>query len=294
MAFVTPFIFKPSTAVNSIHPSRGYQKQLLSQNRTRLSLVSMTLDVLVTGAAGRAGSLVFELLQNAGDKFSVTGLVRDKSKAAEKPQLKSGQLIEGDIKLPETLVPAMEGKDALVVLTSAVPRLEPPKEEGMPPSFYFEAGGMPEDVDWLGARTQIDLAKSLKLKHIVFVGSMGSTDENNALNKLGNGNILKFKRKAETYLIDSGVPYTIINPAGLLDTPPNERELIVGRADEIFELYARQDCGISRADVARVVVSALETPSARNKAFDLASKPVGHGEVTKDPSSLFEETYATL
>lgn len=293
MAFVTPFIFKPSTAGNCIHPSRGYQKQFLNHNRTRVSVVSMTLDVLVTGAAGRTGCLVFELLQNAGDQFSVTGLVRDKSKATEKPQLKSGQLVEGDIMVPETLVPAMEGKDALVVLTSAVPRMEPAKE-GMPPSFYFEAGGMPEDVDWLGARTQIDLAKSLKVKHIVFVGSMGSTDENNALNKLGNGNILKFKRKAENYLIDSGVPYTIINPAGLLDTPPNERELIVGRADEIFELYARQDCGISRADVARVVVSALEAPSARNKAFDLASKPVGHGEVTKDPSSLFEEAYATL
>lgn len=85
------------------------------------------------------------------------------------------------------------------------------------------------------------------MKQIVLVGSMGGTNPNHPLNSLGNGNILVsillstnkllphlpallferivssnelfgfffslsqvWKRKAEQYLADSGVPYTII------------------------------------------------------------------------------------
>ena len=33
-------------------------------------------------------------------------------------------------------------------------------------------------VDWLGQKTQIDLARDAGVKHIVIVGSMGGTDEN--------------------------------------------------------------------------------------------------------------------
>lgn len=48
------------------------------------------------------------------------------------------------------------------------------------------------------------------MKQIVLVGSMGGTDVNHPLNSIGNGKILIWKRKAEQYLADSGVPYTII------------------------------------------------------------------------------------
>lgn len=102
----------------------------------------------------------------------------------------------------------------------------------------------------------VNAAKSIGAKHIVLVGSMGGTDINHPLNKLGNANILVhsifsffppicsilclsvhapvlcghhlracivwqlpsnfllnfqvWKRKAEQYLADSGLPYTII------------------------------------------------------------------------------------
>ena len=56
------------------------------------------------------------------------------------------------------------------------------------------------------------------MKKVVLISSMGGTDENNPLNKLGNGNILIWKRKAEEYLIDSkAFTYTIIHPGGLTD-----------------------------------------------------------------------------
>jgi len=68
-------------------------------------------------------------------------------------------------------------------------------------------------VDWLGQKTQIDLAKEAGVKQIVIVGSMGGTDENHMLNSIGNGKILIWKRKAEQYLIDSGLQRSPINNA---------------------------------------------------------------------------------
>lgn len=49
---------------------------------------------------------------------------------------------------------------------------------------------------------------------------------------------------------------------------------------------------IPRSDVAEVVVQALREPSARNKAFDLISKPEGTpgAVVTQDFCALFEQT----
>ncbi len=73
-------------------------------------------------------------------------------------------------------------------------------------------------IDWLGQKAQIDAAKEAGVKKVVLISSMGGTDENHPLNKLGNGNILIWKRKAEEYLINSGgMNYTIIHPGGLID-----------------------------------------------------------------------------
>lgn len=55
------------------------------------------------------------------------------------------------------------------------------------------------------------------LKKVVLIGSMGGTDRNNFLNTIGGGNILVWKRRAEKYLIDSGLDYTILHPGGLID-----------------------------------------------------------------------------
>lgn len=66
----------------------------------------------------------------------------------------------------------------------------------------------------MGQKVQIDTAKSAGIKQVVIVSSMGGTDPENMLNKLGDGNILQWKRKAEQYLTQSGLTYTIIHPGG--------------------------------------------------------------------------------
>ncbi|KAL5549886.1 hypothetical protein UlMin_000062 [Ulmus minor] len=242
--------------------------------------------VLVTGAGGRTGQIVYKKLKERSGQYVARGLVRtDESK--EKIGGADDVYI-GDIRDAGSVVPAIQGIDALIILTSAVPKMKPGFDptKGGRPEFYFEDGAFPEQVDWVGQKNQIDAAKAAGVKQIVLVGSMGGTDLNHPLNSLGNGNILVWKRKAEQYLADSGVPYTIIRAGGLQDKEGGIRELLVGKDDELLKTETRT---IARADVAEVCIQALQFEEAKFKAFDLASKPEGTGTPTKDFKALFSQ-----
>ncbi|KAG0570933.1 hypothetical protein M758_6G190400 [Ceratodon purpureus] len=242
------------------------------------------MTVLVTGAGGRTGKIVFAKLKKASSQFVARGLVRtEEGKAALGGD---DGLFVGDISKPETLAPAFEGIDALIILTSAVPKMKPGFDptQGGRPEFYFVEGGSPEEVDWEGQKAQIDAALAAGVKQVVLVGSMGGTDESNPLNAIGNGNILVWKRKAEKYLADSGVAYTIIRAGGLQDKDGGVRELLIGKDDELLQTQTRT---VSRADVAEMAIQALLIEEAKNKALDLASKPEGEGTPTTDFKALF-------
>jgi uncharacterized protein YbjT (DUF2867 family) len=257
----------------------------------RLSVVSSMADlnlstVLVTGAGGRTGQIVYRKLKERTDQYVARGLVR-----TEESKEKIGgadDVFVGDIRNVDSIVPAIQDIYALIILTSAVPKMKPgfDPSKGERPEFYFEDGAFPEQVDWIGQKNQIDAAKAAGVKQIVLVGSMGGTNTSNPLNSIGNGNILIWKRKAEQYLADSGIPYTIIRAGGLQDKDGGIRELLVGKDDELLQTETRT---IARADVAEVCVQALQFEEAKFKAFDLASKPEGTGTPTKDFKALFSQ-----
>jgi uncharacterized protein YbjT (DUF2867 family) len=245
-------------------------------------------QVLVTGATGKTGSLTLQLLRQKPEEFVAIGFARSEAKVKELFGSTENFFL-GDIQDKSALEKAISGCQALVILTSAIPRMKAPAAPGERPTFEFEPGAMPEAIDYEGQRNQIDVAIAAGVDHIVLVGSMGGTQPNHPLNKMGEGNILLWKRKSEAYLIDSGVDYTIIRAGGLLDQPGGLRELLVSK-DDIFLTHAPNGipAAIPRADVANVVLQALQEPGARNKAFDLISKPA------EDPSSLVTHDFAAL
>ncbi|OAY43677.1 uncharacterized protein At5g02240 [Manihot esculenta] len=280
-SFFAPFLSTPHNKSNK------------SFRRLRAVSASMAdsrpSTVLVTGAGGRTGSIVYRKLKERSGQYVARGLVR-----TEESKEKIGgakDVYVGDIREAESIAPAIQGIDALIILTSAVPKMkhgfDPSKGER--PEFYYEDGAYPEQVDWIGQKYQIDAAKDAGVKHIVLVGSMGGTNPNNPLNSLGNGNILIWKRKAEQYLADSGIPYTIIRAGGLQDKEGGIRELLVGKDDELLQTETRT---IARADVAEVCIQALQFEEAKFKAIDLASKPEGTGTPTKDFKALFSQVTA--
>merc|ERR1712224_833755 len=84
------------------------------------------------------------------------------------------------------------------------------------------------------------------------------------------GYISFYKLNLEAELMSSGLPYTIIKPCGLVDDAPEQHEeLVVGHDDN--ETWPKPI--IARADVARVIVASLESPTVSSGLrFDLCSK----------------------
>ena len=126
------------------------------------------------------------------------------------------------------------------------------------------------------------------------LSSMGGTDETNFLNSIGkakdgsgNGDILIWKRKAEKYLIESGLDYTIIHPGGLLDTPASKEQLMLDVDDKLIKNEKRS---ISRADVANLCVAALEVgKEGQSVSFDCIASEVEEGTEIKSATAALEE-----
>ena len=95
--------------------------------------------------------------------------------------------------------------------------------------------------------------------------------------------VLLWKRKAEVYLIESGLPYTVVHPGGLINEPGGKRELVLGVDDSQEGTESRS---VPREDVAEVLLQALLHPEYRGRSFDLRAKPEGDGEPTADFGAL--------
>ena len=254
------------------------------------------MKVVVTGANGKTGSIVVRKLLEKKEKFELVAVVR--SESAKKELLSQGVPFQS-IKKCETygvdaLAGIFKGCEKLIILTSSKPKLVFTSlfwvilgkfmGKSSKPKFYFPKDQYPKDIDWLGQKAQIDAAVRAKIKHVILVGSMGGTKPDHFLNTMGDGKILLWKRKSEKYLLDQGVPYTIIHPGGLLPHPGpsredcsgGKRELLIGVDDTLMDGEHRT---IPREDVAEVCVQTLTLKQSENTSFDLSSKAVGIGEI---------------
>jgi hypothetical protein len=93
-----------------------------------------------------SGQLVYKKLKERPNEYVARGLVR-----TEESKQKIGaadDVFIGDIRDTESLVPAIQGIDALIILTSGVPLMKPGFDptQGKRPEFYFEDGAYPEQV----------------------------------------------------------------------------------------------------------------------------------------------------
>ena len=217
--------------------------------------------VLVAGATGKTGSLVVAQLKAEG--YPVRAFVRSAARAAER----LGTDVEaavGDLRDPATIAAALDGVDMVInAAGSGVPAAD---------------DNMPRHVDFEGARNLAYAAAAAGVGHYVLVSSMGVTHDDHALNRMFN-NILVWKRRGEEAVAASGVPYTIVRPGGLNDRPGNAQTVIFEQGDIMGEGKV-----ISRADVARVCVSALQLEEARNKVFEIYARD---GEPQGDFSGEF-------
>jgi len=229
--------------------------------------------VVVAGATGQTGKLCVEKLVDSGTP--TRALVRSREKAADLPA--GVEIAVADTADRQAVRHALEGATALIIATSARPLM---REGGRgPQDMYYPEDGTPEKVDYQGQVNLIEAAKEAGVKKVVLISSIGVTNPDHMLNKIGNGRILDWKLKSEDHLRASGLDYTIVRPGHLEGQNHPPRTLVVGTGDTL-------QGAVSREQVADVCLAALRSPAARNKTFELVSVD---GPATTDYDALFAQ-----
>ena len=203
------------------------------------------MKVLVVGATGKTGRWVTTQLGASAD-MAVRALVRDRAKA---DFVAGVEVVEGDVLKPDTLRAAIADCEAVICATGAAP------------SFDFTG---PYQVDFVGTRNLVDVAKEAGVGRFVIVSSLCVSKFFHPLNLFWL--VLYWKKQAEAYIVNSGLTYTIVRPGGLRSEDSGEA-IVMASADTLFE------GGIAREKVAQVCIAALREPGAENKIVEIVTGP---------------------
>jgi len=145
-------------------------------------------------------------------------------------------------------------------------------------------GGLPKEgerADYLGNKNLIDAAVKAGVQKFILVSSIGSGNSAvalppQALQTLGA--VLVQKEKAEKYLIDSGLTYTLIRPGGLKSEPATGNGVLT----EDFRIAG----SIHRADVAQLVCRCLNSDLANLKILSAVDRQMIYGQPQFEEFSL--------
>ncbi|MGD1897385.1 MAG: SDR family oxidoreductase [Phormidesmis sp.] len=215
------------------------------------------MRALVAGATGQTGRRIVEELLAKG--ITVRAMVRDRTKALS--ELPEGiDIVEGDVLQPITLRAALTDCQVLISATGAAPSLDPTG---------------PYKVDYEGNKNLVDAAKAAQVNQFVMVSSMCVSKLFHPLNLFWG--ILYWKKQAEDYLKQSGIPYTIVRPGGLKNED-NTQAIVMSSADQLFE------GSIPRRKVAQVCAEAVTQPSAKNKVVEIITS---EGATSQPIEALF-------
>jgi len=227
--------------------------------------------VLVTGATGRTGSLLYAQLKADARVSTVRALVRNVTKAKQvlgctKCDPSEGVYV-GDVTKPATLSDAMSGIDTVAITTGVGGGASPTETKA---------------VEYMGVESQAAaLAKnsnsSIGSLRIVLCSSMGTEEPPRS----SNGSVFFWKLQAEAFLGSSGIGSTIIKPCGLHDGPAGQAALGTSHNDRLPSPHQYM---ITRADLAAVMQEAVVERSAHLR-FDLCAIP---GVPGTSPSELLK------
>jgi uncharacterized protein YbjT (DUF2867 family) len=199
------------------------------------------MDILVAGGHGQIALTLLELL--AADGHRARGLIRNPEHA---PDLEARGAIPvlGDLEQDSTLVPYVDGADAVVFAAGAGPG---------------SGAARKRTVDFGGAVKLIEAAQETGVSRYVMVSSVGAHNPT-----VGSGPMrpyLEAKADADEALVKSGLEWTIVRPG------PLTNDLPTGLVRVSTELGGRAP--VPRADVAAVLAEVLRAPNTIGVTFEL-------------------------
>ena len=195
------------------------------------------MRILVLGAAGRTGRLIVE--RALGHGHEVTAFVHTTPLALSHERL---TMVSGDVRDFSAVDSAMAGQDAVAFALSQGAGEKGVHEAGIANVIHAMAAG---DVRRLaaisaaGTFARNDKALSLAFRALIKTAMRGIYDDLEGM---------------ERRIMATGLDWAIVRPVGLTDNPPSGTYR-VSLDGSLLKKAAR----ISRADVASVVVKALET-----------------------------------
>lgn len=251
--------------------------------------------VLVVGATGGVGQLVVAELLRQG---IATRVISRSHAKAQRLFADAVEIAIADLRHPDTLPPVLEGITHIICATgtTAFPskKWDADFEEqlsGIPSALawgriYWDGDyrrrhthNRPGQVDGEGVANLV-AAVQTNLERFVFLSSIGIERKDQVpfsiLNAFG---VLDAKQMGETAIIKSGLPYTIIRPARLIDGPYTSYDLntllkaqtqdrqgvIIGTGDQL-------NGQASRIDVAAASVACLHYPVTVNQTFEIVNR----------------------
>lgn len=203
------------------------------------------MKVLVAGANGLTGRLIIKQLSEETD-YQGYAMIRDELQEKTLLGLGAAETVLADLEKDEDLARAVKGMDAVIFAAGSGSGTVPDKTI---------------DVDQEGAKRLIDAAKEEDIDHFVMLSALGVDDP--AHSKLEH--YLKAKKNADDHLKESGLTYTIVRP-GRLNREEGNRQIELKK-----NIKAPGRRMIPREDVARVLISSLTIPNAKNKTFEILS-----------------------
>ena len=230
--------------------------------------------VLVVGATGGVGQLVVSKLLEKNS--SVLALTRNRDKASQMFDNRV-EIVVGDLRYPETLIPATQNITHIICCsgTTAFPSTR------WDFANILDAQNTPQAVDGEGVKNLVEAAGE-NLQRFVFVSSCGVLRKNNfPFNILNTFGVLDAKIQGEEAIKTSGLPYTIIRPARLIDGPytsydlntllkaktDGKKAVIIGTGDTL-------NGETSRIDVANACVACLDFDTTINKTFEIINSGI--------------------
>lgn len=197
------------------------------------------LTVLVVGASGSIGRPVVDAALRRGHR--VRALVRCPA-GFHWPE--DVALVSGDLTEPDTLVPAVDGVDAIVFTHGTLGSSE-----------------AAEAVDYGGVRNVLAALGEREVR-IALMTAIGVTDREPRHN---------WKRRAERLVRASGLPYTIVRPGWFDYNAADQRRLVFLQGDR-RQSGTPRDGVIARDQLAEVLVHSLTSPAAARKTLELVAE----------------------
>jgi uncharacterized protein YbjT (DUF2867 family) len=226
--------------------------------------------VLVVGASGRTGREILREL--AGRSGVVRAMTRSADNRDSLVAAGADEVVVGDLLDPADVETAVEGCEAVLCAagSSLTTGLTRPRRV----------------VDGDGVIHLVEAAADEGVSTFVLQSSIGVGSSRPGMPLWARSVMLRWavreKARAERALQDSGLEYVIVRPGWMNDDPATE-DVLVG------EDSRGMTGSVPRADVARLMVAALDTPDATNRTFEIVARD-GAKHVTQ--SSLVDVEWA--